>query len=500
MDGIGAAAALAGVAAAALAGFLLLPPRAPAESSRTLTAASFEALLGSGPVRLSRARIVGDISLEAVPYPLRCIDCVFAGDVVAGGRKVRGPVDLAGSTFDGIVDFRGVRFGRAFDVEGATFRAPALFGSAAKPVLSDSPRGHTEFAGTADFSLATFAQAATFERAWFDKRADFTFVRFGTDAVFSYASVSEAIAFDRAAFAGSAEFAGVSFDGPASFKGVELHGPTDFSLADFGDDAIFDYAHFGRDAAFLYTSFDAGGSFIGIDAAGGLDFAHSKITETMDFDNARSARTVSFADAEFDPHGTLTFNDASLGGLLLGVHALLQHVDPQVLGNRKQDLSLLDATAREHNDLGLANDAHYNREVLHSGHMPWYWRPFNIVGYRYGAGYFVRPFNPLVILGALAGVFALWRTLTKRRRPRQLDLDDAGRGAEATHTARSALGFASAFASEYGKTLLSVIPGKGSNTETYGAELVVYRLLGACALVGFANTNPTLRQMFDALR
>jgi len=500
MHGIGPAAALAGVAVAALAAYLVLPPRAPAESSRPLTAASFEALLGSGPVQLTRAHIVGDVSLEAVPYALRCIDCVFEGGVVAGGSKVRGPVDLAGSTFEGIVDFRGVRFGRAFDVEGATFRAPALFGSPAKPVLSDPPRGHTEFAGTADFSLATFAQAATFERAWFDERTDFTFARFGTDVVFSYASASEAIAFDRAAFAGSAEFAGVSFDGPGSFKGAELHGPADFSLANFGDDAIFDYAHFGRDTAFLYTSFDAGGSFIGIDAAGGLDFTHSKIAETMDFDNARSARTVSFADAEFDPSGTLTFNDASLGGLLVGVQALLRHVDPQVLGNRKQDLSLLDATARARNDLGLANDAHYNREVLHSGHMRWYWRPFNVVGYRYGAGYFVRPFNPLVILGVLVGVFALWRTYKRRRGPRQLDLDDARGHAEARPTARSARRFASAFAAEYGKTFLTVIPGKGSNTETYGAELVLYRLLGACALVGFANSNPTLRQMFDALR
>jgi pentapeptide repeat protein len=494
----GSSGSIVGVASGLLAAAVVCPSGAGAQPGRQMSAAVFMARVRSGPVR--HAEIVGDVLLGGSKHAITCTDCTFDGNVASRGPDVRGPVDLAGSTFEGIVDFRGVHFGQAFDVEGATFRAPALFGPPAKPMLSDPPHGHTEFAGTADFSLARFAQVATFDRAWFDQRTDFRFARFGTDTVFSYASVSGAIAFDRAAFAGSAEFAGATFDGPGSFAGVELNGPVDFSLANFEGHAIFDYAHFGRDAAFLYTSFDGGGSFVGIDAAGGLDFAHSTITETMDFDNARSARTVSFADAEFDPHGTLTLNDASLGGLLLGVHALLQHVDPLVLGNRKQDLSLLDATARARDDLGLANDAHYNREVLHSAHMPWYWRPFNIVGYRYGAGYFVRPLNPVLILCVLAAGFALWRTYRASRHPHQLDLDEVGRDADARPAARPAFRFASAFVSEWGKTLLAVIPGKGSATETYGAELVVYRVLGACALVGFANTNPTLRQMFDALR
>jgi hypothetical protein len=31
------------------------------------------------------------------------------------------------------------------------------------------------------------------------------------------------------------------------------------------------------------------------------------------------------------------------------------------------------------------------------------------------------------------------------------------------------------------------------------SEVLFYRILFACALVGFANSNPTLRQMIDAI-
>ena len=31
-------------------------------------------------------------------------------------------------------------------------------------------------------------------------------------------------------------------------------------------------------------------------------------------------------------------------------------------------------------------------------------------------------------------------------------------------------------------------------------EIWIYRLLFVCTLIGFANSNPTLREMFDAIR
>ena len=488
----GSAASLVGVVAVAFATLLACAPGAPAQPTRQLTAKAFAAQVRSRS--LAGVEVVGDVVLGGTGHAVVCTNCTFDGSVVARGRDVHGPVDLAGSTFDGIVDFRDSAVRKAFDVEGATFHAPALFGSS----------GVAEFEGPANFSLASFDQAAIFEHAEFDGSANFGLARFASDAIFSRASASDALTFDRAAFSGAAEFVGLTTHGDASFQGVEFHGPADFSHSHIAGGASFAYAHFGAGATFLYTSFvnltgNGEDSFLRVDAAGPLDFTHATFGQTMDFSDASSAGTMTFTGATF-PGGTLTFNDASLGGLLIGVQALRDHVDPDVLANRDQDLSLLEATAKARNNLGLANAAHYTRQVLLSGQERWYVRPLDVVFYRYGAGYFVRPYNPMIVLFVLVGMFALWRSYKQDREPRQLDLAVAGPAVRVQVAGSTALAVATAFPTEYAKTLVTVIPGKGDNTDTYGVEVIAYRLLGACVLIGFANTNPTLRQMFDALR
>ncbi len=51
-------------------------------------------------------------------------------------------------------------------------------------------------------------------------------------------------------------------------------------------------------------------------------------------------------------------------------------------------------------------------------------------------------------------------------------------------------------------TLALIPPGGGRAAERQSrqVEVWVYRILFACALIGFANSNPTLRQMLDAVR
>jgi hypothetical protein len=51
-------------------------------------------------------------------------------------------------------------------------------------------------------------------------------------------------------------------------------------------------------------------------------------------------------------------------------------------------------------------------------------------------------------------------------------------------------------------TLALIGPNRGKDEQSRGrqVEVLVYRVLFACALIGLANSNPTLREMFDALR
>jgi hypothetical protein len=49
-------------------------------------------------------------------------------------------------------------------------------------------------------------------------------------------------------------------------------------------------------------------------------------------------------------------------------------------------------------------------------------------------------------------------------------------------------------------TLAYIAPGHGEAAIGRRFESTVYRVLVVCALFGLANSNPTLRQMLDALR
>jgi hypothetical protein len=51
------------------------------------------------------------------------------------------------------------------------------------------------------------------------------------------------------------------------------------------------------------------------------------------------------------------------------------------------------------------------------------------------------------------------------------------------------------------ETLALIAPRRGDpgDRPARRVEVFIYRLLVVCALIGLANSNPTLRQMFDAI-
>lgn len=501
------------VVAAALSTMFACVPTARAVTGEQMTATAFASLLRSHPVTLTGARIVGDLELHGTDRGLTCRDCIFAGNVTARDVHFVEPVDLSGSTisgkldlsgarfdrslyargttFDGIVDLRRSRTSGAFDVSGATFRAPALFGS---------PLGtHKSFSGTADFSLATFTQLATFENAYFGGTTDFTLARFDAEAILSEGTSDARLVFRRTIFSGPADFDGFTFNEAADFHAAEFRGPADFSQSEFLGQATFADSRFDTGASFLATSFYGATSFANVEAAGTLDFTLAEFDRATDFAYAASDRTTSFADAVFGARGKLDFSKVSFAGLQMSVPSVLRSVDDEGERDRERVLDLLESSAKERNDLSLANDAHYARQVLRSRHHGWFLRGLDFAFYRTSAGYFVRPLNPLATLLAIAAVFALARAFRyeRSRRP-EPPAATPGARARARRTGRLALHTTGGFPEKLRETLVAIVPRRDAKGAAPRAEVLAYRALSACILIGLANSNPTLRQMFNA--
>jgi len=110
-------------------------------------------------------------------------------------------------------------------------------------------------------------------------------------------------------------------------------------------------------------------------------------------------------------------------------------------------------------------------------------RALDFFFYRLIAGYFVRPLRPLIVLILIAAGIAMFRVMTVG----QQVSEERQRGGQR-------------IAREFLDALALVGPGHREPVENARRlEAFVYRVLVVCALIGLANSNPTLRQMFDAL-
>jgi uncharacterized protein YjbI with pentapeptide repeats len=470
--------------ALALAAALVAVPVAGARGSGSPGAAAIvKALKSGGSFSGMGLDIPGVLDLTSVPVVrgnFRCADCRLGG-LDASNVTFKGTVDLGGADVQGPVDFR-----------GAVFQRPALFGKEFAP----SGQG-TEFQTVADFSLATFEDLVSFRGAAFDAVARFEIARFRGDSDFSGATFDDVADFSRAEFSGVAGFRVSEFMHEAIFDGADFQQSADFRLASFDQKGTFDTARFAGGASFVAAEFsgedsEQAASFERASSQKTLDFEDATFSVTSDFRNL-SATAISFDHAEFGPRTVLYMGDVSSEDLELSVDDV-GHVGS---GARKRVLRLIESSAKNRDDIAVANDADYELHVLASRRHSWPRRVADLLVYRGVVGYFVRPLRPLAAALALALALALWREFrpARLRWPRRL----ARAGPVVTAAARPV----GRLLTQTFDSLASFGRGKPdpAKPRALGQRLegLAYRLLVVCALIGLANSNPTLRQMFDAL-
>ncbi len=540
-------AVLTGVATAVVLVASVVPARAAPTSE--ITAATFSRLARSGHATPTDVRVVGDVVLaDAIVERLRCRDCNFGGDLLARGATFGNTVDLRGSIIEGKVDLSSATFRRGLRAERARFDGIVNLGGAKiegnlnlaearfqSPVLLGVPPtlAGVQIDGNTDFSVATFSGLATFETAVFSGAIDFTLARFDNDAVFARASagrdapgapaasassVDTPATFARAVFHGNADFSEFNFKGPATFDGAQFVKDADFSGAFFTRRVTFEKARFGEGVTYLAAEFpaqappqDPEDSFWGVQADGDLSFAFAAFSRPANFQNVVATGTISFNDAAFTGARGLTFSHISAGGFEMDVGSALTAVSTD---HRTDVLRLIESSAKARDDLGHANDAHYERQVILSQDYSAPVRLLDLVFYRAVAGYFVRPLHPLAVLFGVAAVFTLIRML--RSRSHELTektgtpaASEGGEGPAArawTVGGRRLGGSMRAvrdFATSMLVTLTLIGPARRESQDIRQGreiEIWIYRVLFVCTLIGFANSNPTLREMFDAIR
>lgn len=472
---------------------------APAAAAEGVSAAAIARDLRSGrPVVLNGAAIKGPLLLDhadVVRSVFKCRECRFQGRISAADVTFDRTIDLSGSTFRRTVDFR-----------GATFRAPALFRAALSDKPGDTDPTPTTFERRTDFSLAVFDDLASFAGSEFLAESVFRDTRFA-DSTFATAVFSGTTSFERASFRGPTTFNAVEFEATAVFEEADFQHRTDFSLARFEQGGIFTAAQFGSGVTFLAAEF----------------VSTSTTSEAAAFDSAASAKNMDFTFTVFGsqsprPQVIAIFDDVVIAGSLVlrdpqvpkndrlhmkrvQVTNLIMDVDlaKQVENDndRRKALQLIEESAKTRSELGVANDAHYELRVLQSEDFRGFKRFLDHRLYRDVGGYLVRPARPLVVLLAVV-LFATAVRLIVRRRIVQVTAGKFWRRAPGWTWGQCGNALTCLL-----DTFARVSPrwssGGSSLVLVERFELIAYRVLLVAALVALANSNPTLREMVEAL-
>jgi uncharacterized protein YjbI with pentapeptide repeats len=483
-------------------------------------------LRGGQPVALSSVKVKGRLAfgnLQRVRTPFKCRDCRFPQGLDASDVVFERIVDLSGAQISGLANF-----------EGATFEGPALFMAMPTPV---------EFGAGALFRLAVFDDLAVFDRATIKGRTSFKLARFRSQGSFSSTVFTDNVNFAGASLGGPMLFDHAKFDGHADFTRMSI-GASDFRNAHFGYLPDFSNATFRGPANFGQTHFCRGVLFSGTQFSGGATFVETKFGEWKtelgaDFASAGAGRSgvVDFTFAEFKPSdqvceginpwkklpkgvaavrfddfvsgGTVALGAASLAGGRTIAMADIKVKDlrmtvrqtARLTTGRRAVLRIIEAGAKARGDLRAANDADYELHVLESRHFSRAHRIADLVFYRWIAGYLVRPLRPLIAIAVLAFLVSLTRVAFVR----DWEAQPASGVARSSASADVALiGRAlSRLMHEFFDALSRVAPRRGRNGDVGLAtrlETAAYRVLIGCAIIGLANSNPTLRQLVDALK
>lgn len=446
-------------------------------------------------VVLRGVRITGALNLDGVDTVRRlfeCHDCTFVG-----------PVSAHDVIFDRTVDLSGTTFSRGVDFTGATFHAPALFRASVAQVEASGVEPSCRFRRVAVFSLAIFDDLASFGGARFCATAEFLDTRFA-DATFSNAGFLRA-EFDRAAFRGAALFNDAHFARHASFEEADFRVRADFARAHFNDGADFADTRFASGASFLVTRFsvahpatvDESATFQDAVAGGDLDFTFAEFHRQLAlFSGLVSSGSLVFRDAEFDDEAGVSMDRLQARDLVLDVNAVKGISDPE---QQLAVLGMIEDSAKARNDLKTANDAQYQIRVLRSHTYSAFWAFNDYVFYRGAAGYFVRPLRPVLVLIALVTVVALVRTRSKLRETPKPEARAGSWESVRSTGSRGSTTFLTCLLDTFAVAGPRWRGRDGAVGLPQRFEVVIYRLLLVCALIGLANSNPTLRQMVDSL-
>ena len=542
--------AIRGLRLACAAAVILVAPGLAHGAETTISGAQLAQLVGAGEtVEMDGLTVVGDVDLrplETTARIFRCTRCTFEGAIEASNLTFERVVDLSGSRLERGANFEGAVFRDAFLMrsvgeQAATVVEPAVFTLAAfedranfdgSQFGSDADFRVTQFVGDASFAGATVAGDARFDSATFEGRAQFNGSSIGGDADFTTATFRDKADFRRVGFAGDATFSGAGLDA------------VDFTQSRFSGVLTFEEASIEGTCSFRAATFEADVLFGGVALRGPTDFQAASAQGEIDF-------TDTSATDRFDLRGLSTTHPIWLDR----VTAPALEMDLDRLGNitstavQIRVLAMIEAGARERGDIDLANDAAFRRSQLQTDRKDGMDRLVGQAGETVG-GYLVQPLVPARAMVLLLAIGTLVRAVARlvpaiSRRRLAWDLapapvaadggagpmigasndtahdpptapDPAGNPASsrATHDALLTVGkTAATVARAFADTLRAAVrlrpqdipERRRDDLSAYGAALLAaaewfaYKLLFALFLIGLANSNPTFKQLVEAV-
>ena len=496
-------------------GVALLPSQLKLQPlQRVMSASELVARLASGQgVNEVDVVVEGELDLRplgTVTRPFRCRECTFSGTIDATDVVFQGVIDLSGATLEGALLLTGARLEAPFLLDATPARRSEIHGRTDLRLVRFSDFASLDGArlrGPIDVTSAQFSGGVSFAESEFLTEAFFDRVQFGSMTSFAGAS-TEGLRMGRATFAGPAVFRQHTFHADAVFTGATFQGPANFTLTEFEGQALFDSASFERGASFRlasassasFRSAEARGPLI-LDGAVFINGASLAGLTALDLLSLRSLRTLEENGLELDQLSASTlFLDVPTVDQIRGV-AVQQEV-----------LSLLEKSAEATGNLPLANDARFRRLTLQASRSGPAYQMFDRIVLREIGGYLVRPSYPLralvflLLLGAIVRALPTWwrntrlpllgvarRSVTRAPRPASTGVSNFRifvRGLWAS--ARQAIAKRPGIESQ-----AEEVPS--GRTVAVGSEFLAHKVLIVSFLLSLGNSNPTVRQIIDAV-
>jgi uncharacterized protein YjbI with pentapeptide repeats len=170
-----------------------------------------------------------------------------------------GPVTLAGTTFEQLVDLSRSIFTQAVVVSGTVFLAEGYF--VQTQFLREVTAEKTAFGPHTRFHRSRFQGPVTFQQSGFSGLAECLEVQFDGDANFARTYFKSGTGFSGSQFSGLADFSEALFDGDAFFTFTRFDGDAFFRRATFRATADFDDAQFNGREDFSKVFFEKGPQF-----------------------------------------------------------------------------------------------------------------------------------------------------------------------------------------------------------------------------------------------